>query len=94
MFYDSTFRILLDLFILLSLSPPSYTRSVFSLAPLFRAVLTFPPAYLKNVLPELPWNGIKCLLQSNVDQYQDYLTSDAMNQAVALEENRLCALCT
>ena len=61
---------------------------------LVETLLTFPPAYLKNVLPELPWNDIKCLLQSNVDQYQDYLTSDAMNQAVALEENRLCALCT
>jgi len=50
-------------------------------------LLTFPPAYLKRVIPEMPWKGMFQLMQSK--RFDDYLTSDAMNQSVAHEENRL-----
>ena len=54
---------------------------------LVETLLTFPPAYLKRVIPEMPFNGLKCLMQSG--QFDNYLTSDAMNESVQREENRL-----
>ena len=27
-------------------------------------LLTFPPAYLHRVIPEMPWSGVRCLFQS------------------------------
>ena len=48
---------------------------------------SFPPAYLKRVIPEMPWQGMKTLWQSG--KFDEYLTSEAMNQSVQREENRL-----
>ena len=54
---------------------------------LIETLKTFPPAYLKRVIPEMPWLGIRCLWQSG--SFSEYLTSEAMTDAVRREENRL-----
>ena len=50
-------------------------------------LLTFPPAYLHRVIPEMPWSGIRCLFQSG--KFDEYLTSATMDTAVLQEENQL-----
>ena len=52
---------------------------------LIETLKTFPPAYLKRVIPEMPWLGIRCLWQSG--SFSEYLTSEAMTDAVRREEN-------
>ena len=54
---------------------------------LVESLESFPPAYLKRVIPEMPWQGMKTLWQSG--KFDEYLTSEAMNQSVQREENRL-----
>ena len=54
---------------------------------LVESLESFPPTYLKRVIPEMPWQGMKTLWQSG--KFDEYLTSEAMNQSVQREENRL-----
>ena len=50
-------------------------------------LLTFPPAYLHRVIPEMPWSGVRCLFQSG--KFEKYLTTATMDAAVLQEENNL-----
>ena len=51
------------------------------------SLLTFPPAYLKNLTKDMPLPGLLLLWQSG--KFTPYLRSEALNNAVQFQENRL-----